>query len=101
MRQQCDAPCACTVQHELRELERQLSDQAAAAEKELSQQQAVAAADRSRTQVDLKFPLKGAECCCHNTSCLAAGIKHHELGIMFLLQQSCCLASLARSSGGA
>ena len=59
--QQCDNQCACTLQHEVRELERQLSDQAAAAEKALSHQQAIAAADRSSAQVGLRH-LQCIEC---------------------------------------
>jgi len=41
----------CIAQHDVRELERQLSDQAAAAQQELSHRQATAAADRSHAQV--------------------------------------------------
>lgn len=40
------------VQHELRELERQLTEQSAAAQQELSQQRAAAAADGDHAQVN-------------------------------------------------
>lgn len=39
------------MQHEVRELERQLADQSATAQQELSHQQSSAAADRAHAQV--------------------------------------------------